>query len=362
MPPGILQPVQTEAPQTSSSNQTNLSPGKPELLQQYGGQKSFLFPKQIPSSKRHSPPVVPQYPPVSPQLPLKPHPPAVSPVTQHPPPAALVYLQVPPTSRPYPPPDVSTSYPQLSKSATPYQPSSKSGIPYPLPAQKSIPCPTMPPQSTPYSYPPQPRYPPVPPETILYQPTSSQYQARPSQPSTMAPQQSFLERQRPIVHSMGPPNVQLAPVSQISTKSPPSTAHRVSTSPQRVPATQSLTPESRLVANLSPRGLHASQQAITESSRQGHPPTNHSPQEVQQAIIHSSRGQRVRAYYETDSYIGRDVDRSSTSSEIDKWEKGEVKENMPLVSKDGDNLVIGKYCLLFWSSDYMMRSVKTYKL
>ena len=361
MPPGILQPVPTEVPQTSSPNQANPSPGKPELLHQYGSQKSFLFPKQTPSSKRQSPPVIPQYPPLSPQLPPKPDPSAISPVTQHPSPGALVYMQVPPTSRPYLPPDASTAYPQLTKGTTPYQPLSKSGIPQPLSAPKSISCPTMPPLSAPYSYPPQPRYPPVPPDTILYQPTSSQYQARPSQPSTMAPQQSFLERQRPVAHSMGPPNVQLAPASQISSKSPQSTAHRVSTSPQRVPATQIpqlLTSESRLVANLSPSGLHASQQAMTESSPVGHLPTNNSPHEVQQPNIQSSRGQRVRAYYETDNYTSRDTDRLLTLTQSDQWGKGEVKENMPLNSEVGDNLIIGKYFLLFWNCNYMMQNCK----
>jgi hypothetical protein len=100
----------------------------------------------------------------------------------------------------------------------------------------------------------------------------------------------------------------------------------------------------------SSRALHASQQAIIESSHASHQLTNHSPHAVQQPVIHNSRaeqqptihtsrGQRVRAYYETDNYTSRD-DRSSTSSESDQWAKGEVKENMPLAR---DNVVIGTY-------------------
>ena len=320
MPPGILQPLQV--PQATSPSKTNSSPCKPEILQQYGVQKSFLFPKQTPSLKRHSPPVRFQYPPVSPHLPPKLDSSAVSPVAQHPSPGGLVHLKAAPTSRPYPPPDVSTSYPQLSKGTTPYLPSPKNGAPYPIPAQNTIPCPTMPPQSSPYSFPQQPRYPPVPPDANIYQVTSAQYQPRPSQPSTVAPQQPFLERQGLVVYSMGPPNVQLAPVTHMSSKSPP--AQRVQpTSPQRVPATQ------------------LPQSLTTEIPRVGQAPTNLSPQAVQQATLHSSRGQRVKAYYEIDNYRSSDIDRSSTSSESGQWEKGEVKENMPLDTED--HLVLGKY-------------------
>ena len=335
-----------QVPRSSSPNQPNPSPGKltksPEVPQQYGTQKAFQFPKTNPTSNGYSPPATRQ-----------PYPRVSSHAAQHPPPGALHYPQVPPATRQYPPPNVSAPYPPISKGATPYQPLSNSGIPYPPPARNTIPYPQMPPQSAPYSYSPQSKYPQTPPGTILYQPTSTQYQVRLSQASQMAPHPPFVDRQKPIVHSMGPPNVQVSRISPTVKSPPSSTPHRAPTSPQRLVGTQipqQLSPESGMAQDPSSRALHASQQAIIESSHASHQLTNHSPHAVQQPVIHNaraeqqptiytSRGQRVRAYYETDNYTSRD-DRSSTSSESDQWAKGEVKENMPLAR---DNVVIGTY-------------------
>ena len=334
------------------------SPGKPtkspEVRQQHATPKSFQFPKQAPTSKRHSPPARLPYPQVSSQLTLTTDP-SISPVAQHPPPCALIYPQVPPAARPYPPRNVAAQHPPLSKGTTPYQPLSNSGIPYPPPAQNTIAYLTMPPQSAPYPYPPQSRYPLTSPGNIPYQPTSTQYQVRPSQASQMATQTPFTDRHRPILHSVGPPNVQVATVSHLppTVKSPPSstTPHPVHTSPQKLEAQipQQLSPGSRMAQDRSPHDLQVSQQqAMMETSHAGYQPTNHSPHAVQQPAIHgsraeqqpalqSSRGQRVRAYYEIDT--SRVVDKSP-SSENDQWARGEVKENMPLGGAT-DNAVIG---------------------
>jgi hypothetical protein len=113
-----------------------------------------------------------------------------------------------------------------------------------------------------------------------------------------------------------------------------------------------------MVQDLSSRGPHSNQQAIPESSYPVSQPSNHSPQAVQQLVIHgsradqlpshvSSRGQKVRAYYETD-YTSRVVDRSSTSppSQGDQWVKTEVKENMP-VNGTTENVLIGNFHFAF---------------
>ncbi|XP_028399104.1 putative histone-lysine N-methyltransferase PRDM6 [Dendronephthya gigantea] len=330
IPPAILQPVLKDAAPTSQQNQgphsapavTSPHSAKPYrspgILQQYAPHKSFQFPKQIPRSipsKGNSLPTKLSYSPVSVPMQAQPDT-SVSPAQHHQPQITLPYPPVSPVPRPYLPPNVPAPYPQLPKSS----------IPHPQSAVKiSTHYPAMAPQSTPYTYPPQSGYPPVPPGTILYQPSSTHYQVVPS-PGT--PQDSFLARQRQIAHSMGPPSSHIARTSPSDKPSHSSIAvsetQRAPTSPQKqvaVQIPQQFPPESRVrQESSSSQSSHASQQPISHQS----------PCADQQTTIQSSRRQRVRAYYETDGYASRAAERSSMSPETDQWTTGEVKENMPL--------------------------------
>ena len=331
--------------QSTSPNNSNTSPSNPGIPSQRFP-KSFQFPKTS-TSKGYSPPARVPYAPGSPQLPIKPDS-SLSSVAQQPSSGAFLYPQVPPTSHPYPPPNVSMPYPPLTKGTTPFQPKSKSGIPYSSP--NVIPYPPMPPQSTPYPHSPQTRYPATTPGSVLYQPTSTQYQVIPPASSQRGQRPAFLDRQGPTTHSVGPPSIQLPPGCRISSlvKSPTSpSSQRLPISPQTLAATQTpqqLSPDTKLMQVSFSRGLRMDQQANTENPPVTQPPVTQSSRAEHQPIVHSSHGQKVRAYNETESYTTRPIDRSSTSSETEQW-KREVKENMPL-GGEIDKAMIGKTLIL----------------